>query len=140
MDKQSTYYKIAKEKMYNNDAFSKWLGIEIIDLDLAYCKVKMKVRAEMLNGFQISHGGISYSFADSAFAFASNSLGRHAVSIETSISHTKAIFEGDELTAEASLLNKSRSLAVFSVNVLNQNNDIVALFKGTVFFKGDWQL
>ena len=58
-------------KMYEQDAFSQWLGIDIEDVTEGYCKLKMSVRKEMLNGFQIAHGGIAYSLADTALAFAS---------------------------------------------------------------------
>ena len=64
------------DKMYQNDAFSQWLGIEVVEVKDGYCKLNMTVRKEMLNGFQIAHGGIAYSLADSALAFASNSHGR----------------------------------------------------------------
>jgi acyl-CoA thioesterase len=86
-------------KMYDQDAFSQWLGIEIIDVSEGYCQLKMKVRKEMLNGFHIAHGGIAYSLADSALAFASNSHGRKSLSVETSISHMVSIKAGDILTA-----------------------------------------
>ena len=82
------------DKMFNQDAFSQWLGIEIVDLSKGYCKLKMKVRGEMLNGFHIAHGGIAYSLADSALAFASNSNGKKSLSVETSISHAVAIKKG----------------------------------------------
>ncbi|MFZ4545409.1 MAG: hydroxyphenylacetyl-CoA thioesterase PaaI [Saprospiraceae bacterium] len=127
--------EIVENGMYGRDAFSKWLGIELIDVQEGYAKVKMTVRPEMTNGFHIAHGGISYSLADSCFAFASNSHGRHAVSIETSISHTKAIFPGDILIAESQLENLSNKLGIYTVKVTNQKDEIVALFKGTVFRK-----
>ena len=76
-------------KMINGDAFSQWLGIEILEINKGYCKLKMTIRKEMTNGFDIAHGGISYSLADSALAFAANSYGIQCLSIETSISHTK---------------------------------------------------
>ena len=72
--------KIIK-KMFDQDAFSQWLGIEIIEVNDGYCKLKMEVRKEMLNGFHISHGGISYSLADTALAFASNTHGKKCISI-----------------------------------------------------------
>jgi acyl-CoA thioesterase len=127
--------EIVENGMYGRDAFSKWLGIELIDVQEGYAKVKMTVRSEMTNGFHIAHGGISYSLADSCFAFASNSHGRHAVSIETSISHTKAIFPGDILIAESQLENLSNKLGIYTVKVFNQKDEVVALFKGTVFRK-----
>ena len=84
---------IIKNKMYANDEFSKWLGIEILKVGEGSCQLKMTVRAEMTNGFKIAHGGITYSLADSALAFASNSHGRQAVSVETSISHTHKLLK-----------------------------------------------
>ena len=86
-------------RMYDQDAFSQWLGIELMETDTAgACRLRMTVRGEMLNGFGIAHGGIAYAFADSAFAFACNNHGRQSVSIETSISHFHPIRENDVLT------------------------------------------
>ena len=128
------------DKMFANDDFSQWLGITFIEVSPGYCKLKMTVRKEMTNGFDISHGGISFSFADSAFAFASNSRGRHAVSIETSISHTRPIKAGDVLIAEATETNLSDKLGHYDVEVVNQDKKIVAIFKGTVFRKNiEWE-
>ncbi len=126
-------------QMYDNDAFSLWLGIERLAEKAGYCHLKMVVRQEMTNGFGIAHGGITYSLADSALAFASNSHGQQAMSIETSISHTRPVKAGDELWAEAIELNKSRRLAIYEVKVTNQDKHTVALFKGTVFrTEKDW--
>lgn len=131
---------IVKTGMYDNDAFSKWLGIQLVDIQKGYAKVKMTIRSEMTNGFKIAHGGISYSLADSAFAFASNSWGEQAVSIETSISHTRLVEVGDVLTAETHLENRSKRLAIYTVKVTNQDEKVVALFKGTVFHTGkEWE-
>lgn len=123
------------DKMYSNDDYSKWLGISFNKIELGYCSISMQIRSEMTNGFDVAHGGITFAFADSAFAFASNGLGRHAVSIETSISHTRPVFTGDKITAIALQKNISNTLAIFEVTVTNQNDKIVALFKGTVFRK-----
>ena len=136
----STSNEIVQTGMYENDAFSKWLGIELINIRRGYAKIKMTVREEMTNGFKIAHGGITYSLADSAFAFASNSWGEQAVSIETSISHTKPVQIDDVLTAETSMKNKSKRLAIYNVTVTNQDEKVVALFKGTVFHTGkEWK-
>lgn len=127
--------------MYDRDAFSKWLGIEILELDRAYCKAQMIVRLEMLNGFKIAHGGISYSFSDSIFAFASNSEGYQAVSIETSISHTKTIKEGDVLIGESRQLKAGKQFSIYEVIVKNQKEQIVSIFKGTVYKSGKlWEI
>ena len=121
------------EKMINGDAFSNWLGIEILEITNSFCRLKLKVREEMTNGFKIAHGGITYSLADSCLAFAANADGLQAVSIETSISHTKKVTSGDTLTATSKQINKSSKTALYYVTIINQNNQEVAHFKGTVF-------
>lgn len=123
------------DKMYNNDPFSIWLGIERIEEGVGFCKLKMRVRKEMLNGFGIAHGGITFSLADSAFAFASNSYGRHAVSIECSINHIKPVKEGDVLIANSIERSRSKHLGIYDIEITNQENLLVALFKGMVFIK-----
>ena len=120
-------------KMFDQDAFSQWLGIEIIDVSEGFCQLKMTVRKEMLNGFQIAHGGIAYSLADSALAFASNSQGRKSLSVETSISHTVSVKEGDVLTVATKELLLSDKIGVYLITIINQSNEDVAYFKGTVY-------
>ncbi len=121
------------DTMYQNDAFSQWLGIEVVEIKDGYCKLNMTVRKEMLNGFQIAHGGIAYSLADSALAFASNSHGRKSLSVETSISHTVSVKEGDVLTAATEELSLSDKIGVYLITITNQDNQEVAYFKGTVY-------
>lgn len=120
-------------RMYDHDWFSQWLGIEVLEVTPGFCKLKMKIRKEMLNGFGIAHGGITYSLADSALAFASNSHGRQSVSVETSISHTVSLKEDDVIYAiseEKSLTNK---IGIYSITVTNEQGQTVALFKGVVY-------
>ena len=121
------------DKMISGDAFSEWLGIEVLEITTSFCKLQLKVREEMTNGFDIAHGGIAYSLADSCLAFAANSDGIQAVSIETSISHTKKVTSGDKLTATSKQINKSSKTALYYITIINQNNQEVAHFKGTVF-------
>ncbi len=128
---------IITQAMYAKDSYSQWLGINILETKKGYCRAEMTVREEMTNGFKIAHGGITYSLADSALAFASNAEGRLAVSIETSISHTQAVHIADVITAEATVMNSSPKLAIYDVKITNQNNEVVALFKGTVYRKSD---
>ena len=120
-------------KMFDQDAFSQWLGIEIIDVSEGFCQLKITVRKEMLNGFQIAHGGIAYSLADSALAFASNSHGRKSLSVETSISHTVSVKEGDSLIAVSNEISLSPKIGIYLISIKNQNEQEVALFKGTVY-------
>ncbi len=128
-------------KMYDQDAFSQWLGIEIVEVSEGYCQLKMKVRKEMLNGFHIAHGGIAYSLADSALAFASNSHGRKSLSVETSISHMVSIKAGDMLTAMTKELSRSDKIGVYLITITNNKNQEMAIFKGTVYRTSkDWFL
>lgn len=120
--------------MMAKDYFSQWLGIEVLEVGQGTCKLQMTLRKEMLNGFGIAHGGITYSLADSALAFASNSHGQKAVSVETSISHTKSLMENDVLIAEAIEEHCSNKIAVYTIKVFKkEDNSVVALFKGTVY-------
>ncbi|MEP0984440.1 hotdog fold thioesterase [Ekhidna sp.] len=127
--------KIVAEMMAK-DTFSQWLGIEVLNVKDGFAKIQMSVRKEMLNGHSVAHGGISFSLADSAFAFASNSHGQKAVSIETSINHVKPIFEGDQLIATAEKESTSKSLGQYIVRV-RRGDELVGLFKGVVFRKQD---
>ena len=127
--------------MYNNDAFSQWLGINRILEEQGKSVLSMVVRPEMCNGFHIAHGGITYSLADSALAFASNSHGQKAVSIETSISHLKSVMAGDTLTATAIEMSCSYKIGFYQVEVKNQKEERVAMFKGTVYRKSEtWSM
>ena len=127
------------DKMMNGDAFSQWLGIEVLEITTGFCKLQLKVRDEMTNGFNIAHGGIAYSLADSCLAFAANADGIQAVSIETSISHTKKVANGDVLTATSKEMNKSSKTALYYITITNQDKLEVAHFKGTVYRTGkEW--
>lgn len=121
------------ERMLETDFFSKWMGVEIIEVKEAYSKIKMSLRKEMLNGFGIAHGGITFAFADSAFAFACNSDGKVTVALDVSISFPKAVKEGDVLIAEARLVNKTNRTGLYLIEVKNQNDELVGLFKGTCY-------
>ena len=123
--------------MMEKDYFSQWLGIERLDEGAGFCKLRMHIRKEMCNGFEIAHGGITFSLADSALAFASNSHGMKALSIETSISHVRPVKMGDTITATAEEKHLSNRLGIYEVSVVNQKEELVALFKGTVFRKDE---
>lgn len=118
--------------MMDKDAFSQWLGVEILEVKEGYCKLSCIVRDEMLNGFHIAHGGITYSLSDSALAFASNTKGQQCVSIETSISHLRPVNAGDKLDVVCEEMHRSRSYAVYTAMIHNQKEELVSTFKGTV--------
>ena len=125
--------------MMERDVFSQWLGIKILAVRPRQATIGMRVRQEMVNGFGVAHGGIVYSFADSALAFASNTHGRVTVSIENSITYPVPVHVGDELVALAEEESASNRLGYFRVTVRRGSGDIVALFRGTVYkTKGDF--
>ncbi len=119
-------------RMMEKDEFSRLLGMKLVEIKEGKCVLKLQVTASLLNGFQIAHGGITFSLADSALAFASNSYGQKCVSIETSISHLKSVGLNDTIVAECTEVNRGNSIALYAVNCTNQNNELVAVFKGTV--------
>lgn len=119
--------------MLRHDAFSRWLGIEVTALTPGHCTCRLTVRAEMVNGFGFAHGGIAFSLADSALAFASNSYGQVNVSIDNAISYPAPVHAGDVLTASAVEETRSNRLGFYRVTVTNQHAATVALFRGTVY-------
>jgi acyl-CoA thioesterase len=122
------------EQMYTGDLFSQWLGIRRLEEGEGHCTLDMVVRPEMVNGFGIAHGAITYALADSALAFASNAHGRKAVSVETSINHLKPVKPGDILKAVAEEVSLGHKIAIYQIRV-TRGEDLVALFKGVVYRK-----
>ncbi len=121
------------DHMMHNDLFSQWLGIEILEINEGYCKTKMMVRKEMINGLGIVHGGIVFSLADSTFAFACNNRNNLSVALDTSINFLKPVHVDDILTAETKEIHNGKSTGLYQITIMNQNDHIVALFKGTCF-------
>jgi acyl-CoA thioesterase len=121
------------QHMMEHDLFSRWLGIEVLDVTEGYSKIKMTVRIEMMNGLGIIHGGIAFSLADSAFAFACNNRNDLSVALDTSINFLKPVHLDDELIAETKEIHNGRSTGLYQVTVTNQSGHTVALFKGTCF-------
>jgi acyl-CoA thioesterase len=120
--------------MMAKDQFSQWLGIEIKEVREAYCRLEMRIREEMLNGFSIAHGGIAYSFADSALAFASNSKGRQSLSVETSIAHIHSLKDSDRIEAIAEMDAESDKYGYYLVKIIRMpEEEVVALFRGMVY-------
>ncbi len=122
--------------MMDHDLFSQWLGIEVLEVTEGYSKIQMLIRKEMLNGFGIVHGGLAFSLADSAFAFACNNRNNISVALDVTITFTKAVNVGDTLTAEAKENHNGRSTGVYLITITNQKNEQVAFFKGTCFRTG----
>jgi acyl-CoA thioesterase len=125
--------KAVYHKMMETDYCTQWLGATPVFIKEGHCQLKMTVRKEMLNGHGILHGGIAFTFADSAFAFAANSFGRVAVSINSNMIFSKAAQLGETIFAEAKPLNITHKTADFDVDITNENGDIYYRFRGTVY-------
>jgi acyl-CoA thioesterase len=124
------------DHMMENDFFSQWMSVEVLEVKEGYSRIRMTIRKEMVNGFGIVHGGLPFSLADSAFAFACNNRNNLSVALDVTITFTKAVNVGDVLTAEAKEIHNGRSTGVYLVSIMNQKNEQVALFKGTCFRTG----
>jgi acyl-CoA thioesterase len=135
MEEKELPAKVVNHLM-KNDLFSQWLGIEVLETNEGYSKIKMTIRKEMINGFGIVHGGVAFSLADSAFAFACNNRNNLSVALDTSINFIKPVHVNDVLTAEAKELHNGRSTGLYHITITNQNDHVVALFKGTCFRTG----
>jgi acyl-CoA thioesterase len=120
-------------QMFAKDFFSQWLGIKIVEVAPGFCKLQMEVRKEMLNGFGILHGGVTFSLGDTALAFASNTHGKMSVSIEASMNYLEQVKEHDVLFASAEEINKTEKTGTYIITIHNQENKKIALLKGTVY-------
>jgi acyl-CoA thioesterase len=140
MNKTDDKAKLIPYKMLENDAYSQWLGIQILDVKEGYCQLKMQIRKDMLNSMKKAHGGITYALADTAFGFACNTFGKKAVSIESSINHIEALEEGDILIAESDVKSQKNKLGFYIVEI-KKDNQLVALFKGVTYRTNvDWEI
>jgi acyl-CoA thioesterase len=133
MTDQDKFANDVVDHMMENDLFSQWLGVEVLEVRAGYSKIKMTVRKEMINGFGIVHGGIAFSLSDSAFAFACNNRNVLSVALDTAINFLKPVHVGDVLTAEAKEIHNGKSTGLYQISIVNQKDHVVALFKGTCF-------
>ena len=124
------------DHMMENDFFSQWMGVKVLEVREGYSRIQMEIRGEMVNGFGIVHGGIPFSLADSAFAFACNNRNNLSVALDVNIVFTKAVNIGDTLVAEAKEFHNGRSTGVYLITVSNQKKEQIAFFKGTCFRTG----
>lgn len=125
--------KAVVDHMMKNDLFSQWLGIEVLEIKEGRSKIKMTIRPEMVNGFGIIHGGIAFSLADSAFAFACNNRNVLSVALDTSINFIKPVHVGDVLTAQATELHNGKSTGLYQIEIKNQKDHVIAVFKGLCY-------
>ncbi|MFM2337786.1 MAG: hydroxyphenylacetyl-CoA thioesterase PaaI [Bacteroidota bacterium] len=129
----ATTHQQVVNHMMENDLFSQWLGIKVLAVKEGYSKIKMTVRPEMVNGFGIVHGGIAFSLADSAFAFACNNRNQLSVALDTSINFIKPVQVGDVLEAEAIEIHNGKSTGLYTITITNQKEQVVAIFKGLCY-------
>ena len=119
--------------MLDQDEFSKWMGIKLIEVREKYCLIEMTVKKEMINGLKTVHGGVTFSLADSALAFSSNNTNEASVALNCMINFTKAVKLGDTLIAESVLISNTRKTGVYDISITNQHKVLVATFRGTVY-------
>jgi acyl-CoA thioesterase len=119
--------------MMARDEFSRSLGMSIVEIAPRRSTVRLTVRPDMVNGFGVCHGAVTYAVADSALAFACNTHGRVTMAIENSIGYPAAVKVGDVITAVAVEDSATNRLAFYSVRVTNQHGTVVATYRGTVF-------
>ena len=124
------------EIMVKRDQFSKLLGLEVDKVDTGYCKLHYVVREDMMNGFESIHGGVLFSAADSAFAFACNSHGLITVALDVSVSFTKPAKVGDILTVEAREEYLGNKTGLYLIRTTNEAGQVVSVFKGTAYRTG----
>src|SRR5260221_8228160 len=132
----TTVYEEVVSHMMENDFFSQWMDVKVLEIKEGYSKIQMSIRKEMVNGFGIVHGGIPFSLADSAFAFACNNRNNLSVALDVTITFMKAVNIDDILTAEAMEVHNGRTTGVYMIEIHNQDGKLVALFKGTCFRTG----
>jgi acyl-CoA thioesterase len=125
--------KVVFDKMMSTDYFSQWLGIEGMEHREGYCQIKIEVRKEMLNGFDIVHGGVTFGLADSALAFAANSYNVLSVTLDGFITYPNPGKKGDILIAEAIEKTSNKKTAMYDVTVRNQNGLPIGLYRATVY-------
>ena len=118
-------------QMMEADAMSQWLGIEVLESAPGVCRCRLGVRDDMVNGFGIAHGAITYALADSTLAFAVNAQGRHAVSVTSTIQHLAPVMLGDVIESQAIMRSEGQRVVHVDVEVTNQRGERVAWLTAT---------
>lgn len=129
MDAQAVANQV-RDVMFADDAASRMLGLQITEISPGRAVATMTVRADMLNGFSICHGGLIATLADSAFAFACNSRNALTVASGFGIDILKSAKLGDVLTATAAETSLAGRTGLYDITVTNQHGDLVAVFRG----------
>jgi acyl-CoA thioesterase len=124
------------KKFFKGDRLAEYLGIELVEVSKGGAVAKMEVREEHLNGISTVHGGAIFTLADFAFAVAANSHGRVTVAINVSISFMKAA-TGGTLTAIAREVSLNPKIASYTVDIFNDEQELIAIFQGMAYRKRD---
>jgi acyl-CoA thioesterase len=124
------------KKFFKRDKLASYLGIELIEVVEGGATSQMKVKDEHLNGINTVHGGAIFTLADFTFAVAANSHGKVTVAINVNISFMKAAF-GGTLTATAFEISINSKLATYTVNVTDDEGNLIAIFQGMAYRKRD---
>lgn len=125
------------DRMMEKDAHSKWLNIELVDIAVGYCSLKMVIRPEFCNGFGIVHGGVLFALADSTLAFAANSFGNHAPTIEANIKYFKPAFVDETIYTQAKIQHRSKALLHYIIEINNMREEKKAILNGMSFVKNE---
>ncbi len=116
--------------LFERDVASRSCGMRLLEVRQGYARVRMPVRADMANGHGVCHGGMIFTLADSAFAFACNAGRSLTLASGASVEFLRPARPGDELTAIAEERSRGRRSGVYDVRVSNQSGECVALFRG----------
>ena len=126
-----------KEFFSKNDLLAKHLGIELVDVRAGYAKATMEVKSFHLNFVKMANGGAIFTLSEYFFSVACNSHGNVSVAINVSISYMKAVLEGTILTAEGRELSLNPKLGTYTIDVTDDDGDLVAVFQGMAYRKKD---
>ncbi len=119
--------------MWEGDFYSQWMGLVIDEIREGYCRLHFVIRQDMLNGFGIVHGGVLFSAADSAFAFAGNSHGKLSMALDMSVSFIASAREGEIISMEAKEIHLGNRIGFYEITGTNTLGKVVATFKGTAY-------
>jgi len=136
MDKTDLAKRCA-ETMYANDAASRALGIRVDVPSAGRANATMTVRADMVNGFDVCHGGLLFTLADTAFAFACNGYDDRTFAAAASIDFLRPAHLGDDLRAQAREDYRGSKSGFYSVEIRNQRDEVVAVFRGRSASRGE---
>lgn len=118
------------KQMYSTDDATQHLGIEILEVKSGQAKLKMPVQDYMLNGHKICHGGYIFLLADTAFAFACNTYNQVTVAQHCAVIFLRPGQAGSELTATAIERTKTSRSGIYDITVRDQDETIIAEFRG----------